>query len=68
MPAGLAGLRMQSLKKTALVRGRRESGLVSQSSSYFIGISIIVSPENWDSDPKELLGRERKKTDCCTDC
>lgn len=38
------------LKKTALVKGRRESGLVSQSSSYFISISVIVSPENWHSD------------------
>lgn len=50
MPAALARLRMQSLKKTALVRGRRESGLVSQSSSYFLSISLIVSPENWHSD------------------
>lgn len=55
------GWQCSPLKKR-IWRGRRESRLVSQSDSYFASIFITASPENWNWNPKEQLGRER--TDC----
>lgn len=47
--------------KKRIQRGRRGSRLVSQADSYFVSISITVSPEDWNWDPREQLGSGERK-------